>query len=103
MRSIRTKPEPAARAAAAALGLAMSLGATSACTERLAQPIPAAHPDDPTPRSGGTLRLASYADVRGLDPAGPVDGLMAEAVHLIFSGLVDYDEDATIVPTSWPT
>jgi ABC-type transport system substrate-binding protein len=44
------------------------------------------------------LHLASISDVRNLDPAGPSDGVAQEAQHLIFAGLVDYDEQGHIVP-----
>ncbi len=85
---------PAALALAAVAMLAAPLG----CGNSLAAPIPAAHGDDEAPRRGGTLRLASIADIRGLDPAGPPDGLSLGPLHLLFAGLVDYDEHARVVP-----
>jgi ABC-type transport system substrate-binding protein len=69
-----------------------------ACTEPLAAPIPAAHPDDPTPRRGGTLHLASIGDMRGVDPAVVGDALSFSASEIVFAGLVDYDKNAKVVP-----
>jgi ABC-type transport system substrate-binding protein len=97
MRSIRTRFEaltPATLAACGAALVAVPLG----CGPSLSAPLPAAHPEDPTPRRGGSLHLASYVDVRNLDPAGPLDGVGQEVVELIFSGLVDYDAHAGLVP-----
>lgn len=103
MRSIRTRREgpsrarrlaPAALAACAAGLLAVPLG----CSQALPGPLPSAHGDDAPPRRGGTLHLATFADIRGLDPAGPVDGLNLAVIHLIFAGLVDYDAHANPVP-----
>jgi ABC-type transport system substrate-binding protein len=42
--------------------------------------------------------MASFSDLRGgLDPAVDVDGLSLGAIHLLFAGLVDYDEHGRIV------
>jgi ABC-type transport system substrate-binding protein len=70
------------------------------CDGRLAPPIPSAHEDGrlPAPRHGGTLHLASYADITQLDPAGNINGLALEAVPLLFEALVDYDLEGHIVP-----
>jgi ABC-type transport system substrate-binding protein len=92
MRSIPTRCE-----LPAAVGL-FAIMTASGCSEHLAAPIPAQHDDVAPARHGGTLRLASFADVRTLDPAGPLDGLAGEAIHLIFAGLVDYDHQANVVP-----
>ncbi len=78
--------------AASAIALAQ-LG----CGRSLAPPIAAEHGDDVRPRHGGTIRLASIADVRSLDPAGPTDAVALEAMHLMFAGLVDLDERANLV------
>ena len=61
-------------------------------------PLPSAHPDDPEPRRGGTLRLASFQDIRNLDPAGPTEGLGLQAEDLLFAGLVEYDAAGKLVP-----
>ena len=61
--------------AVAALLLALPPG----CSRALPDPIPAAHGDEATAVRGGTLRLATIYDLRGLDPAGPTDGLVARA------------------------
>ena len=50
------------------------------------------------PRYGGTLHVASFKDIRNLDPAGPSDGVSGQAQHLIFAGLVDFDGHARVVP-----
>jgi ABC-type transport system substrate-binding protein len=96
MRSIRTRLDALAWACAAA-GAAL-LAAPLGCGESLAPPIASAHGDDPTPRRGGTLRLADFADIRNLDPAGPSDGLMLTTARLLFAGLVDYDESGGVAP-----
>jgi ABC-type transport system substrate-binding protein len=101
MRSIPGRPDRhdgyrlasvTACAAAAAL-----FGMSPACNGGLAGPIPADHGDGAPPEAGGTLRLASFQDLRGLDPAGPSDGLAQPAQHLLFAGLVDYDDRARVV------
>jgi ABC-type transport system substrate-binding protein len=68
------------------------------CGQSLAPPLAAAHPGDPAPRRGGTLRVASFQDIRNLDPAGPTDALALQPEHLIFAGLVDLDEHAQVAP-----
>lgn len=73
------------------------LAGTAGCGERLAAPIPAAHETDSSPRRGGTLRLAWLQDIRNLDPAGPADGYALQAMHLLFAGLVDFDDRGQLV------
>jgi ABC-type transport system substrate-binding protein len=68
------------------------------CSGPLPAPVPSAHPDDPTPRRGGTLYLGSFVDIRTLDPAVSSDELAASIVEQMFAGLVDYDASARIVP-----
>jgi ABC-type transport system substrate-binding protein len=68
------------------------------CGETLPAPIPALHGDDAVPRRGGTLRLASFQDIRALDPAGPTEGVALEIEHLIFAGLVDFDDHGRVAP-----
>ncbi|HZU81540.1 MAG TPA: ABC transporter substrate-binding protein [Polyangiaceae bacterium] len=104
MRSTRTTLSgPAAgrsseRSARAVLALAIGAqSAVAACLGPLAPPIPAAHEADDTPRRGGVLRLASFQDVRTLDPAAPTDALALQAEHLLYAGLVDLDEHAQVV------
>jgi ABC-type transport system substrate-binding protein len=95
MRSILTTARVYAPAVAS---LALSL-ALSSCGKGLPSPIGGDHGDDATPRRGGTLHLATFADLRGgVDPAGTVDGLSLAAIHLIFAGLLDYDVHARLVP-----
>ena len=76
------------------------------CGSELAAPLPRAHPEtagggaaDEAPRRGGTLRLAAFADIRGLDPAATSDGLATPVIALLFSGLVEYDDAGTLVPS----
>lgn len=78
--------------------LACCAALAGACAERLADPIPADHPGDPAPRRGGTLRLATFADIRGLDPAVQADALSTSVVEHVFAGLVDFDTDGRVVP-----
>jgi ABC-type transport system substrate-binding protein len=92
MRSIRRRID---RAPAIAAVIAL---AAVACSTPLAAPIPTAHPGDETPRRGGVLRLASFADIRALDPAVASDALSSAAVESIFAGLVDFDASANVVP-----
>ena len=92
MRSIRTKPEAFAWAAALLAGGAIG------CREQLATPIPAGHEPGASPRRGGTLHLAWLQDIRNLDPAGPSDGYALQAMHLLFAGLVDFDDQGRPVP-----
>lgn len=75
--------------------VALILGA---CSTPLPDPVPAAHPDDPTPRRGGTLRRASFADIRTLDPAVNADALAEEPIVAMFSGLVTFDPEGHVVP-----
>ncbi len=77
------------------LGLA---GLVAGCSSPFAAPIEALHPEDATPRRGGTLRLGSFADIRTLDPAVASDDLASSALQDLFAGLVDYDASAQIVP-----
>jgi ABC-type transport system substrate-binding protein len=98
MHSIPGRPSaPRARVATLAAPVAV-LATLVGCRGDLAPPLPAADDGLFLPRPGGTLHLASIADIRGLDPAGPVDGLSGQAIHLLFAGLVDFDERGRIVP-----
>ncbi len=72
--------------------------APSACSRKLAAPIAAEHDDEAPPRRGGTVHLAEIGDLRNLDPAGSADGVSSPAKHLIFAGLVDFDEHGKIAP-----
>jgi ABC-type transport system substrate-binding protein len=93
MRWIRRRAEEAA-----VLGALALLASGPACSGSLASPIAAAHPDDATPRRGGTLHLATLFDGRSLDPAGPSDGFSRLAMEAMYAGLVDYDTSGTLVP-----
>jgi ABC-type transport system substrate-binding protein len=95
MRWIRTTPKLGPALAAVALAL---IAGPLACGQPLAAPLAAAHDADAPPVRGGTLRMASYTDVRNLDPAGPSDGLAQQIAHEIFAGLVEYDTGGRLVP-----
>jgi ABC-type transport system substrate-binding protein len=88
----------AMRALAIAIALACAVAPLAGCAEPLADPIPAAHPDDETPRRGGTLRLASFGDIRNLDPAVSPEALSIFFAQLAFAGLVDFDMRGEVVP-----
>ncbi|HEX7602436.1 MAG TPA: ABC transporter substrate-binding protein [Polyangiaceae bacterium] len=81
-----------------ALSSCLLVLAAAGCQDPPAPPIDAAHPDDLTPRRGGTMRLASFADIRTLDPAVTSDALAAEALELMFAGLVDFDAQGKVAP-----
>jgi ABC-type transport system substrate-binding protein len=88
MRSIRARASALVAIALAALG----------CENRLPAPIPAAHPAESEPRRGGTVQIASFGDVRAIDPANITDGLAPQILQHLFAGLVDYDASGKIVP-----
>ncbi len=67
------------------------------CGTDLPAPIPAAT-DGRAPQRGGVLELASFADVRGLDPANLSDGLAPQMLAAMFAGLVDFADDGSLVP-----
>jgi ABC-type transport system substrate-binding protein len=50
------------------------------------------------PRRGGTLRLAEPTDLRSLDPAIAYDSESTPLVHLLFRGLLEYDDGVNLVP-----
>lgn len=85
------------RGADLAVVAALALGAT-ACSQDLPDPIPRAHAGDGTPRRGGSVTVATFADVRTIDPAAIGDGLAPQVLEGIFAGLVDYDADGKIQP-----
>jgi len=63
--------------------------------------VPAAFGDNlpsPTPRRGGILQLAQPSDIRSLDPAIAFDSFSIPMVHLMFRGLLDYDDGTGLVP-----
>ncbi|MEM9071512.1 MAG: ABC transporter substrate-binding protein [Myxococcota bacterium] len=81
---------------AAALGLAALMAAT--------WPTPPQGPrfdgsGDEEPRSGGTFVFHHEENVRTLDPHLAYDELSGMAVRLVFDGLLDYDNDANLVPS----
>ncbi len=68
------------------------------CGTKLEGPIPAAHPDDPTPRRGGILTVATFGDIRSIDPASINDGLGPMVLESILAGLIDFDQEGNLVP-----
>jgi ABC-type transport system substrate-binding protein len=85
------------RARTSLLAAFISSVSLTGCSDPLPPPIAAAHPGDETPRRGGTIRLASFADIRSLDPAKTASALDAAVLTLLYAGLVDYDADGKIV------
>jgi len=52
------------------------------------------------PRRGGTFRVATFTDLRSLDPHVAYDETSGEGVHLLFDTLVDYEPGtARLVPS----
>ncbi len=96
MRSIRTRPEPLAAALVAAAGAL--LGVPLGCSGPLPAPIAVTGDAADAPARGGTLHLASFTDMRSLDPATGPDGLAMQAVTLLYDGLVDIDRGSNVVP-----
>jgi ABC-type transport system substrate-binding protein len=88
------KPIRPARPASVFWGALLALG----CSRELPAPIPSVHPDGAEPRRGGTLELATFSDVRTLDPANVADGIAPQILETMFAGLVDYDIEGKIVP-----
>jgi ABC-type transport system substrate-binding protein len=96
MRSIRATLEHRAPLLPTA-ATAMLVGALG-CSKGVAPPMPAG-PEDDLPRRGGTLRLATFGDLRnGLDPVVSPDGVSLAPIHLLFAGLLDYDAQGHVVP-----
>ncbi len=95
MRSIRARRErsPVRRALGAILA-ALSL---AACSDEVPAPIASAS-KSAEPRRGGVLQLATFGDVRSIDPANIADGLAPQIVEHLFAGLVDYDHEGKIQP-----
>ncbi|WP_394821000.1 ABC transporter substrate-binding protein [Pendulispora albinea] len=92
-----------ARIACSGLAMALMASATAGCREPLAAPIPSAQSDEASPRRGGTLHLASFGDVRGLDSVTG-EALASQMGELIYAGLVDLDAKANVIPdlaTHW--
>jgi len=63
----------------------------------LAATTHAGEPAAATPRRGGTLHLTSPSEIRTLDPAIAFDTFSLPLVHLLFRGLLDYDDATGLV------
>lgn len=81
-----------------ALAAVLLFSAAPGCREPLHAPEPAAHPDDPTPRRGGVLHLATIDTIRSLDPAALYGGTEMQLDALVYAGLLDVDDDGKLVP-----
>lgn len=66
------------------------------CSNELPAPLPSAQSTEP--RRGGIFELATFADVRAIDPANVSDGFAPTVLEQLFAGLVDYDADGKIIP-----
>ncbi len=86
MRSIR-------RRASALLFAVCALGCAKS---ELPEPIKGAGATEP--RRGGIIKVATFGDIRTVDPANIADGLAPQVNQALFAGLVDYDSKANIVP-----
>ena len=88
----RRRPRPAARALLVT-GLSVAVGCGA--------------PDGPrfdgagaeAPVRGGTFQFHHESNVRGLDPFISFDELSNMAIRLVFDGLLDYDENAQLIPS----
>jgi ABC-type transport system substrate-binding protein len=80
------------------VAVALALVSLGGCSSPLEAPISAAHPNDETPRRGGTLHLATFGDLSTLDPAASADSFSASVIRLIYAGLVDFDASGKVVP-----
>lgn len=87
------------RRAPADLALAAAVLALVALARppKLSDPIGSVRPDA-KPVSGGTLRLATYVNVRTLDPALAYDEGARPIESMIFSRLLTWDEEGRVVP-----
>lgn len=68
----------------------------TACQEPPQKPLAAA--GNASPVRGGELHLASFADIKSLDPAVASDTLTGETIELLFAGIVDFDDQGRVVP-----
>ncbi|HVH47559.1 MAG TPA: ABC transporter substrate-binding protein [Labilithrix sp.] len=96
MRSTRERPD-GPRGFVAAIG-ALVLTTLLGCSNELPGPIASAGPEGAEPKRGGVLQLATFGDLRALDPANVSDGFAAPILAPIFAGLVDYDALGNVQP-----
>ncbi|HVJ90807.1 MAG TPA: ABC transporter substrate-binding protein [Labilithrix sp.] len=75
---------------------AIALG--TACSRDLEPPIRPSSPEGTPPQRGGILTLATFGDIRSIDPANISDGLAPQVLPQMFAGLVDYDDDGQVQP-----
>lgn len=82
---------PLLAGAALLLALPLACGKSSGLS-------PKSEPIATTPTRGGTLRVATYTDLRSMDPAVSADTESTVYLNLVFAGLVDYDDKGAVVP-----
>ncbi len=85
-------------AAVVLLGSIVAPASFVGCSNALPAPLAAESPADAAPRRGGILRMSSFGDIRGLDPANISDGLVSTLNQLLYAGLVDFDAHGAVVP-----
>ncbi|MFO0739869.1 MAG: ABC transporter substrate-binding protein [Labilithrix sp.] len=68
----------------------------SGCSHEL--PAPQETGRSPAPKRGGIVDLATFGDIRAVDPANVADGLAPQILEQMFAGLVDYDLEGKLVP-----
>ena len=88
-------------AAATAIGCAAAMALGVAGASRACSPVGAPRgmrDEGARPTRGGTLHLATYSDLRGLDPAVAFSTEVSPYQDLLFAGLVNYDGDGVLVP-----
>ena len=84
-------------AAVVLLGSIVAPASFVGCSNALPAPLAEESPADAPPRRGGILRMSSFGDIRGLDPANISDGLVSTLNQLLYAGLVDFDAHGAVV------
>jgi ABC-type transport system substrate-binding protein len=101
MRSIPSAPKTAAvrvRTTRPLSGLFLGGLLLLGCSNSLPAPLARQGNPEDAPVRGGTLELATFGDIRTLDPANAADGLTPQMLEHILTGLVDYDSDGNLHP-----
>jgi ABC-type transport system substrate-binding protein len=80
---------------AGSLALTASIGCGGGCQRGSS---PRGRPTEgAAPARGGNLRIATFSDLRSLDPAVAMDTESQPYLNLMFAGLVDYDQRGNVV------
>lgn len=82
----------------AAAAVALTFGLAACGPRELPAPLAGSADEAAPPRRGGTLELASFADIRSLDPASVGDGLATSMLEALYDGLVGLDATGHVVP-----